>query len=297
MNVTTPLLEYPTDILQRLDESQLEALRRRLESDGWKIITWGADSHDAIEFTIYKREEDKGDDDLGIFVSVFLAIAAPSTIRQASEVVVERHGRSRKIQIGTETKEVLTAEDVESALERGMRWRETGALGAPLLVAVGAADLALANVNDLINQMRERASEAGREATSRFEESRGVLARLQSEVPEQFSEFLAQRLTTEELRRVTEGYWAAAVNRYNELVERGEAALARLLSQGGGFGLITPFSEGDQPATEMVERAAKSLGVELPRNQPARKAPAKKTPSKTGVAKKAPAAPSRRSQK
>jgi heparin binding hemagglutinin HbhA len=288
MNVTTKLLEYPTDILQRLDQSQLDGVRRQFESDGWKIITWGADSHDAVEFTIYKREEEDND---GLFVSLFLAVASSSTITQALEVLVERNGRSRKIQFGTETKEIFTADDVRSALERGMHWRETGVIGPPLLVAVGAADLALANINDLITQMRERALEARSDATSR------VLARLQDELPEQFSELLRERFTTEELRRIAEGYWEAATNRYNELVERGEATLARLRSQGGGF--MGTFTEGDEPAIEIRERTAKLVGVELPRKESAKKAPAKKAtpkkaPAKKGIAKKAPADGSRR---
>ncbi len=54
-------------------------------------------------------------------------------------------------------------------------------LRAPLLAALGAADLALATVNELIGNLRERA-----EGTrTRVEESRARIARLQEDLPEQ----------------------------------------------------------------------------------------------------------------
>jgi heparin binding hemagglutinin HbhA len=181
-------------------------------------------------------------------------------------------------------------------------------LRAPLLAALGAADLALATVNDLIADLRERAGETRTDTRSRVEESRARLTKLQENLPEQLRE-LRERFTSEELRKAAEGYVEAATNRYNELVERGEAALDRIRSQ-------SPFEDASARAQASVdqaveltqealgtvasqtravgERAAKLVGIELPKKAAAKKAaakkaPAKKAPAKKAAAKKAPA--------
>ncbi|OCB17277.1 heparin-binding hemagglutinin [Mycobacterium malmoense] len=181
-------------------------------------------------------------------------------------------------------------------------------LRAPLLAALGAADLALATVNDLIAGLRERAEETRADTRTRVEESRARLTRLQEDLPEQFDE-LRERFTTEELRKAAEGYLDAATNRYNELVERGEAALQRLRSQTGlddasarAEGYVDQAVELTQEALGTVasqtravgERAAKLVGIELPKKsdetaKKAQKAVAKKAPAKKAPAKKAPA--------
>jgi heparin binding hemagglutinin HbhA len=186
-------------------------------------------------------------------------------------------------------------------------------LRAPLLAALGAADLALATVNELIAGLRERAEETRVETRSRVEERRARLTNLREDLPEQFTE-LRDKFTTDELRKAAEGYLDAATNRYNELVERGEAALQRLRSQ-SGFEDASARAEGyvDQ-AVELTkealgtvasqtravgERAAKLVGIDLPKKTEAtakkaqkavgKKAPAKKAPAKKAPAKKAPA--------
>lgn len=182
-------------------------------------------------------------------------------------------------------------------------------LRAPLLAALGAADLALATVNELIGNLRERAEDTRTDTRTRVEESRARIAKLQEDLPEQFTE-LRERFTPEELRKAAEGYLEAATTRYNELVDRGEAALQRLRSQ-RPFEETTARAEGyvDQ-AVELTqealgtvasqtravgERAAKLVGIELPRKAEgaskavAKKAPAKKAPAKKAPAKKAPA--------
>ncbi len=187
-------------------------------------------------------------------------------------------------------------------------------LRAPLLAALGAADLALATVNDLIAGLRERAEETRVETRSRVEERRARLTRLQEDLPEQFTE-LRDKFTTDELRKAAEGYLEAATSRYNELVERGEAALQRLRNQTAfedasarAEGYVDQAVELTQEALGTVasqtravgERAAKLVGIELPGkteatakkaqkavNAPAKKAPAKKAPAKKAPAKKA----------
>jgi heparin binding hemagglutinin HbhA len=176
-------------------------------------------------------------------------------------------------------------------------------LRAPLLAALGAADLALATVNDLILNLRERAGETRTETRSRVEERRARLSKLQEDLPEQLTE-LRERFTPEELRKAAEGYVEAATSRYNELVERGEAALDRLRSQ-------RPFEDASARAQASVdqaveltqealgtvasqtravgERAAKLVGIELPKKAPAKTASAKKAPAKKAPAKKVPA--------
>jgi heparin binding hemagglutinin HbhA len=181
-------------------------------------------------------------------------------------------------------------------------------LKAPLLAAVGAADLALATVNEIVVTLRERAEEAAGEAKARGEERRARLTKLQEELPTQIGE-LREKLSSDELRKAAEGYADAATAQYNKLVERGEEALARLRSQpafeeaAGRVESVTDQAvELTQDALGTVasqtravgERAAKLVGVELPKKtekaaapvkKAVKKAPAKKAP----VAKKAPA--------
>ncbi len=186
-------------------------------------------------------------------------------------------------------------------------------LKAPLLAALGAADLALATVNELITNLRDRAGETRVDTRSRVEESRARLTKLQEELPEQFTD-LRERFTSDELRKAAEGYLDAATNRYNDLVERGEAALTRLRNQSGfddasarAEGYVDQAVELTQEALGTVasqtravgERAAKLVGIDLPKKTDAaakkaqkavaKKAPAKKAPAKKAVAKKAPA--------
>jgi heparin binding hemagglutinin HbhA len=181
-------------------------------------------------------------------------------------------------------------------------------LRAPLLAALGAADLALATVNDLIANLRDRAEETRTDTRSRVEESRARLSKLQEDLPEQFTG-LRDRFTSDELRKAAEGYLEAATSRYNELVERGEAALDRLRSQSPfedasarAEGYVDQAVELTQEALGTVatqtravgERAAKLVGIELPKKADsatasAKKAVAKKAPAKKAPAKKAPA--------
>ncbi|WP_197378330.1 heparin-binding hemagglutinin [Mycolicibacterium mengxianglii] len=209
-------------------------------------------------------------------------------------------------------------------------------LKAPLLAAVGAADLALATVNEIVAALRERADDARADATARAEDRRAALTtavdetrdritKLQEDLPKQFGE-LQEKLTADELRKVAEGYAEQAQSTYGRLIERGEAALERLRSQPAleeaaerAEGYVDQAVELTQDALGTVatqtravgERAAKLVGVELPKKAedaaapvkeaakkvpaktpatPAKKAPAKATPAKAApAAKKAPA--------
>jgi heparin binding hemagglutinin HbhA len=191
-------------------------------------------------------------------------------------------------------------------------------LKAPLLAAVGAADLALATVNEIVTTLRERAEEARTEASARAEgrraklttavdETRGRITKLQEDLPKEIGE-LREKLTTDELRKVAEGYAEQAQTTYNKLVERGEVALERLRSQPAlgeaaerAEGYVDQAVELTQDALGTVatqtravgERAAKLVGVELPKKAEAAAAPVKKAaakaPAKKAPAKKAPA--------
>jgi heparin binding hemagglutinin HbhA len=162
-------------------------------------------------------------------------------------------------------------------------------LKAPLLAAVGAADLALATVNEIVTTLRERAEEARTDAGARAEERRAALTervddardrlnKLQEDLPKEFGG-LRDKLTSDELRKVAESYAEAAQSTYNKLVERGEAAIERLRSQpaiedaaGRAEEYIDHAVELTQDALGTVasqtravgERAAKLVGVELP---------------------------------
>ena len=182
-------------------------------------------------------------------------------------------------------------------------------LKAPLLAAVGAADLALERVNEIVATLRDRAGEARTDAGSRVEESRARLTRLQEDLPTQFGD-LRDRLSSDEVRKFAETYADAAQNTYNKLVERGEAALERLRSQsaiGEAAGRVESYTDQAVELTQEAlgnvasqtravgERAAKLVGVELPKKaqkkaapvkKAAKKAPAKKAPAKKAAAKK-----------
>ncbi|MCV7068661.1 heparin-binding hemagglutinin [Mycolicibacterium farcinogenes] len=183
-------------------------------------------------------------------------------------------------------------------------------LKAPLLAAVGAADLALATVNEIVASLRERAEEARTDANTRVEEGRARLTKLQEDLPTQFEE-LRDRFSSEELRKAAEGYADQATATYNKLVERGEAALERLRNQPAieeaanrVEGYTDQVTELTQDALGTVasqtravgERAAKLVGVELPKK--AEKAAEKAAPAapakKAAPAAKKTAAPAKK---
>jgi len=185
-------------------------------------------------------------------------------------------------------------------------------LKAPLLAAVGAADLALERVNEIVATLLERAGEARTDAETRVEESRARLTKLQEDLPSQFGD-LRDRLSSEELRKFAETYAETAQSTYNKLVERGEVAIEKLRSQPAleeAAGRVETYTDQAVELTQEAlgnvasqtravgERAAKLVGVELPKKaqktaapvkSTAKKAPAKKAPAKKAPAKKAPA--------
>ena len=180
-------------------------------------------------------------------------------------------------------------------------------LKAPLLAAVGAADLALERVNEIVATLRDRAGEARTDAEARVEGSRARLNRLQEDLPTQFGD-LRDRLSSDELRKFAESYADAAQTTYNRLIERGEAALERLRNQPaieGAAGRVENYTDQAVELTQEAlgnvatqtravgERAAKLVGVELPKKAQKTAAPvkkaAKKAPAKKAPAKKAPA--------
>src|SRR3954452_20837147 len=97
-------------------------------------------------------------------------------------------------------------------------------LRAPLLAAVGAADLALERVNEIVATLRERAGDARTDAEARVGETRARVNKLQEELPSQFGD-LRDKLNSDELRKFAETYAETAQSTYNKLIERGEAAL------------------------------------------------------------------------
>jgi heparin binding hemagglutinin HbhA len=181
-------------------------------------------------------------------------------------------------------------------------------LKAPLLAAVGAADLALATVNEIVATLRERAGDARSDAEARVEEARANLNKLSEDLPSQVGE-IRERLNADELRKAAEGYADNATTTYNRLVERGEEALTRLRSQPAIEDAANRVESVTDQAVELTqdalgtvatqtravgERAAKLVGVELPskaaqavtpvqraaKNTPVKKAPATKATAK-----------------
>ena len=129
-------------------------------------------------------------------------------------------------------------------------------LKAPLLAAVGAADLALERVNEIILALRERAEDARTDATDRVEETRGRIAKLREDLPQRAEE-LRGRLSGDELRETAEGYRSQATDLYNDLIARGEAALERLRSQPG---FEERRAQAEKRFSETVELTQDALG-------------------------------------
>jgi heparin binding hemagglutinin HbhA len=167
-------------------------------------------------------------------------------------------------------------------------------LKAPLLAAVGAADPALERVNEIVAALRERAEEARSDASGRVEETRDRIAKLQEDLPQRAKE-LRGRLSGEELRETAESYREQATELYNDLVERGEAALERLRNQPGfeerRAQAEKRFSETVELTQEALgnvasqtravgERAAKLIGREPAKKSAKKAAPAKKAAKK-----------------
>ena len=175
-------------------------------------------------------------------------------------------------------------------------------LKAPLLAAVGAADLALERVTEIVATLRERAEEARTDAGSRVDETRGRIAKLREDLPQRAEE-IRGRLSGDELREAAESYRDQVTELYNELIERGEAALERLRTQPGfeerRAQAEKRFSETVELTQEALgnvasqtravgERAAKLIGREPAKKASKKAAPAKKAAKKV-TAKKAPA--------
>ena len=154
-------------------------------------------------------------------------------------------------------------------------------LKAPLLAAVGAADLALERVNEIVATLRDRADEARSDAEARVEESRARLTKLQEDLPTQFGD-LRDRLSSDELRKFAETYAETAQTTYNKLVERGEAALERLRSQ-------PALEEGRErvesyrPAVELTEEALGNVAIADPRGRRARRQAGRRRAAQEGA--------------
>jgi len=183
----------------------------------------------------------------------------------------------------------------------------------PVYAAVGAADLAYQQVNEVIAQLRERTETATETAQARFEAAtESAQARLQETrdrlqaLPEEFPadiDGLREKFTAEELRKVAEAYIEVATDIYNSLAERGEGAVERLRAQPlveENLSRVEKAYADAQQLTEdalgtissqtraVGERAAKLVGKDEEK-APAKKAPAKKATAAKAPAKKAPA--------
>lgn len=176
-----------------------------------------------------------------------------------------------------------------------------GDLKAPLVAAVGAANLALEQVNDVVAALRARAGGARTDARSRVEETRDELSKLMEDMAKR-GEGLWGRLYGDRLRRIAGSYREQAAELYQSLIERGEAAVERLATksdlEGSGsrtepvvpnHGEVAAPDDNSGQTSKVSVADADRLGVELPTEDttaPVKKAPAKKAAAKK-VAKKA----------
>lgn len=180
----------------------------------------------------------------------------------------------------------------------------------PLFAVLGAGDLALEHVNEIVSQLRARTETATESAQAAFAATRERVESLPADLPSEIEELRA-RFTPEELRKVAEAYIEVATGIYNSLAERGEDALGKLRAQPvveenlsrvekvysdaqglteGALGTITAQTKlvGERAAN--LARSARLLPeTEEPVvvKPAAKKAPAKKAPAKKVAAKKA----------
>ncbi|WP_028477149.1 heparin-binding hemagglutinin [Nocardia sp. CNY236] len=115
----------------------------------------------------------------------------------------------------------------------------------PLFATIGAGDALYATVNDIVAQVRERATTAevqsrvedARErwaampadVQAQFESLRERLAGLPAELPDDIAE-LREKFTGDELRALAEKYYRQTLDTYADLAERGAETLERLRS-------------------------------------------------------------------
>ncbi|WP_067463498.1 heparin-binding hemagglutinin [Nocardia amamiensis] len=113
----------------------------------------------------------------------------------------------------------------------------------PLLATVGAGDALYAAVNDVVAQVRERATAADvqtrvdearerfanvpADVQAQFESLRERLSGLPSELPDDLAE-LREKFTAEELRARAEKYYRQVLDAYADLAIRGEETIERL---------------------------------------------------------------------
>lgn len=115
----------------------------------------------------------------------------------------------------------------------------------PLYATVGATDLAIQAVAEVVAKVRERAENTSTDVSGRVDEARerfstipadvqdqidalrDRLAGLPAELPDELAE-LREKFTVDELRRVADSYLKVAVDLYADLAERGEGAVERL---------------------------------------------------------------------
>ncbi len=124
----------------------------------------------------------------------------------------------------------------------------------PFYAAVGAGDLAIAGVNDILTKLRAAADEAAENAQQNFDDARERLVKRQAEAPAAIEE-LRGKFTPEELRKVAEAYITAATSIYNALAERGEDALGRLHAQDLVEGNVERAEKAYTDAVELTEDA------------------------------------------
>lgn len=279
---------YPVDLLSQFNETELGELKLAFESSGWSAHTWGVDSHDVIEFTLLRKDES---DDSNLFVSLYIGFGDDGGVRYSVETLSQRGGESIGATVDSGVMRELTAGELEGLLARGIRGNAAPAsdLTTPMLAAIGAVQLTLNSVSLIVSNLALRTGGAVRDVEVKLEDGQARWSGFQEELPGQLVQLRAA-LSPEELRNAAEAYVDQAQNVYERLVERGEAALERIRDQmaiEGDAGIEPPRAAPEVVRkTALGERAAKLVGVELPKSAAYRIPAAKKSPMKRVVTKK-----------
>jgi heparin binding hemagglutinin HbhA len=163
-------------------------------------------------------------------------------------------------------------------------------LKAPLLAAVGAADVALERVSGILVALGQRLDETLTGVSAGVDASFANINKLQNVLPSQVGALTEWLSSTEEFRRFAERYAETVQAAFDGLVVRGEATLERL--SGAGLEKLPEVSEPPR-APSIGGSGANFVGLEVRKSvrrgaaplRASKKAACRKAPVKTAAAR------------
>lgn len=183
------------------------------------------------------------------------------------------------------------ASDGETTVRQGQETRlDADDLKAPLLAAVGAADVALERVSGILVALGQRLDETLTGVSAGVDASFANINKLQNVLPSQVGALTEWLSSTEEFRRFAERSAETVQAAFDGLVARGEATLERL--SGVGLEKLPEVSEPPR-ASSIGGSGANFVGLEVRKSvrrgaaplRASKKAARQKAPVKTAAAR------------